>query len=188
MIYPILKGKVWCFMTVLPTIDLGLMAEHLSAHEGILNKLALYETKVTNTVLKEIIILQINVMQSHVKAMLALINPDHSGYVELPHLNEYNINGYWQVLKESGHFDNNKWIALESYNTAKSMSNENYISSLMMKNQNVRIIHAQMALQQFALQSKYAELIKEMGWAFVPYATVQEQINTYQHYQYILIQ
>jgi len=27
-----------------------------------------------------------------------------------------------------------------------------------------------------------------MGWSFVPYASMQEQVKTYQHYQYMLEQ
>lgn len=173
-------------MTVLPTVDLGLMAEHLSAHEGVINKLVLYEKMVTNAALKETLVLQASVMRNHVKVMLALINPQQNGYIEIPHLNEYNINCYPQVVKEQKGNPDNKWIALESHNTAKSMANENFSSALMMNNQNVRHLHVEMALQQFALQRKYAGLINKMGWAFVPYATVQEQVNTYHHYQHML--
>src|SRR5699024_9269135 len=153
-----------------------------------INKLLLYEMMVSNAALKGIIILHANVMRNHVKVMLALINPHQNGYVELPHLNEYSMNYYPQVPEEQKVNTNNKWIALETHNTAKSMSNENYISALMMKNQNVRNIHAEMALQQFTLQGKYADFIKRMGWSFVPNASIQDQINTYQHYQYMLEQ
>lgn len=175
-------------MTVLPAIDLGLMAEHLSAHKGVINKLSLYEKKVTDVALKEILNLQLNVMRNHVKVMLALINPYQHSYIELPHLNEYRMNYYPQVIEGQEDNADNRWIALESQNTAESMSNENYTSALMMKNQNVRKIHAEMALQQFTLQGRYADLIKGMGWSFVPYASMQEQVKTYQHYQYMLEQ
>lgn len=62
-------------MPTLPATDLGLMAEHLTAHKGIINKLEVYHEKVTNSKLKEIIALQTDMMRVHVKVMLALINP-----------------------------------------------------------------------------------------------------------------
>jgi len=146
-------------MTILPTIDLGLMAEHLSTLEGVINKLVLYETKVTNIALKEILVLQAKAMRNHVKVMLALINPHQNGYIQLQQLNEYTMNSHPHVLEgQEGNADN-KWIASESHNTAQSMSNENYISALTMKNQNIRNIHSEIALQQFTLQGKYTDLI-----------------------------
>ncbi len=66
------------------------------------------------------------------------------------------------------------------------MADNNFVSALMMKNPNVRYAHIEMALQQAALQERYGELIKRMGWAFVPHVSVQAQINTYQHFQHIL--
>src|SRR5699024_7868107 len=131
---------------------------------------------------------QLNVTRNPVKVMLALINPHQHAYIELPHLNEYRMNYYPQVLEGQEDNADNKWIALESHNTAESMSTENYISALLIKNNNVRKIHDEMAIQQVTLQGRYADLIKGMGWSFVPYASMQEQIKTFQHYQYMLEQ
>lgn len=173
-------------MTSLPSIDLGLMAEHLTAHEGIINKLELYQTIVTNTPLKDIIELHANIMHEHVRVMMALINPYQNEYVELAPINEYQMNNHMQIAREQGVGFRDKWIALEGHTTAKTMSNENYFSALMMKNQNVRTIHVQMALQQLEVQNKYEEFIEKMGWVFTPHASAQEQITTFQHYQHIL--
>lgn len=70
---------------------------------------------------------------------------------------------YNQYIEEYKTNVNNKWIALEAHTTAKCMSNENYVSALMMKDKNVRNAHVEMALQQLAVQEKYAVFIKEMG-------------------------
>ena len=35
-------------MTALPAVDLGIVAEHLTAHEGVINKLEVYQANVTN--------------------------------------------------------------------------------------------------------------------------------------------
>src|SRR5699024_11354190 len=98
-------------------------------------------------------------MRNHVKVMIALNNPYQHSYIELPHLNEYRMNYYPKVIEGQEDNADNRWIALESQNTAESMSNENYTSALMIKNQNLTNIHAEMALQQFTLQSRYALLI-----------------------------
>lgn len=175
-------------MASLPAVDLGIMAEHLSAHEGIINKLNVYHEKATNIELKEIIAFQGNMMRVHVKVMLALINPHINDYVEVPDLGAYSVNGYYQrVNKQWANYDN-KWIALEAHATAKLMSNENYMSAIMMKDKNVRNAHVEMALQQLEAQKRYAEFINRMGWAFVPHVSVQDQVNTYQHFQHMLNQ
>lgn len=166
-------------MPTLPATDLGLMAEHLTAHKGIINKLEVYHEKVTNSKLKEIIALQTDMMRVHVKVMLALINPYHEEYVEVPPLHTFRASYYPQAMVD---YDN-KWIALEAHTTAKTMSNTNYVSALMMKNTNVRNAHVEMALQQLAVMEKYAEFINQMGWAFVPHVSTQDQVNTYHHFQ-----
>ncbi|MFC7063571.1 spore coat protein [Halobacillus seohaensis] len=170
----------------LPSIDLGLMSEHLAAHEGIIHKLENYLSKVTSTELRETIDLQVNVMRAHVKVMLMLINPYLHEYVVVPPLSTHKSNHGPQANTMEQNLKN-KPIALEARSTAKSMANENFTSALFMKNHNVKQAHIEMALQQVTIQEKYNEYIKKMGWAFVPYASLQEQIHTYQNYQRMLI-
>lgn len=170
-------------MTTLPATDLGIMAEHLMAHEGVINKLVVYQVNVTNPVLKEIIVLQTEIMRAHVKVMLALINPQDSGYIEVPPLSDFARVDSQQDLEEQETDANTKWITLEAHTTAKCMAVDNFFSALMMKDKNVRNAHTEMALQQQAVQEKYASFIKEMGWGFVPHASVQEQVSTFQHFQ-----
>ncbi|WP_188206981.1 hypothetical protein [Alkalibacillus aidingensis] len=172
-------------MTSLPAIDLGLMAEHLSAHEGVINKLKAYKGTVTNKRLRDIIELQETTMRMHVWIMLGLINPEYNNYIEVPPLNAPFVRHY---SEKEGYENttNNKWIALEAHNTAKNMSNENYKSALMMQDTNVKNAHIEMALQQYQIKEKYAEIIKEMGWEFTPHTSEQEQINTYRNFQHLL--
>src|SRR5690625_5468491 len=87
-------------MNSLPAVDLGLMADHLIAHEGVINKLELYQTKVTNATLKEIIVSHTSVMRDHVRVMLALINPYLNEHLELTPINEYFRNFYMRIEKE----------------------------------------------------------------------------------------
>ncbi|UOR11690.1 hypothetical protein [Halobacillus amylolyticus] len=166
----------------LPATDLGLMAEHLAAHKGMINKLKRYYSTVSITALKKIISLQVNTMSAHVRVMLTLINPNHGGYVEVPPLH------YMKNSPSADAFDqnlgsDNKWIALEAHAAAKSMATTNFTSALLMKDTNVKYAHIEMALQQVTLQEMYAEVIKGREWSFVPHVSVDDQINTYQHYQ-----
>lgn len=81
-------------MKGLPANDIGLMAEHLSTHEGMINKLKIYHMNVKRLELKDTIDLQIKVMHAHVEVMLSLINPQNDDYVEVPDLRNSNLNNY----------------------------------------------------------------------------------------------
>lgn len=168
-------------MEGLPAVDIGLMAEHLSTHEGMINKLKIYRMNVKNVDLKDTIDLQIKVMRAHVEVMLSLINPQNDDYVEVPDLRISNLNNYQTAIDEHVGY-NDKWIALEAKASAKMMSGENYTSALMMKDDNVRNAHVEMALQQLEIQKKYSEFIKRMGWEFTPHVTTQTQEKTYLFY------
>jgi hypothetical protein len=83
-----------------------------------------------------------------------------NGYVEIPLLEAFTRNPYFQKPWGSD-------------------------IALMMKDPNARHAHIEMALQQAAVQERYSGVIKSMGWAFVPHVSVQDQINTYQHFQHV---
>src|SRR5699024_7351510 len=144
-----------------------------------------YHINTTNPDLKSIIALQINVMMSHVRVMLSLINPDNNEYVEVPDLNMYDVSNQRADGTGVNNY-NDKWIALEDHTCAKIMSNENYTSDILMKDRNVRNAHVEMAMQQLEIQKRYSEFINRMGWSFVPHADAQEQVKTYQHFQHLL--
>src|SRR5699024_9743814 len=130
-------------MSTLPSVDLGLMAEHLSTHEGLINKLKVYHINTTNPDLKSIIALKIHAMMSQIRVRVSLINPDNYEYVEVPDLNMYDVSN--QRADGTGvNKYNDKWIALEAHAGAKLMSNENYTSALLMKDRNVRNAHVEM--------------------------------------------
>ncbi|MFC3041562.1 hypothetical protein ACFOGI_15050 [Virgibacillus xinjiangensis] len=170
-------------MAMLPSVDLGLMAEHLKAHEGVISKLQFYQSQVDDNKLKKILELQENMMLAHVKVMLGLIHPYEQNYIEVPPLVFSNHHHDPVFNIPNSH---QKWIALEAKNTAKSMSNRNYVSALMMNNQNARNAHVEMALQQLAIQERLEAFINRMGWGFFPKATREEQIQTYQQFHHLL--
>ncbi|WP_163970972.1 hypothetical protein [Oceanobacillus halotolerans] len=171
--------------SLLPAVDLGLMSNHLSAHEGVISKLKAYQRIVTNPKLRDIIRIQENVMQTHVWVMLALINPDYSNYVEVPSLSNYGVHHH-SIGEQNKKSNDNKWIALEVRNTAKTMASTNYNSALMMQDLNVKNAHIEMALQQQQLQKMYDDFITNIGWEFVPHSSFQEQVNTYYHFKHLL--
>jgi len=156
------------------------LADHLTAHEGVINKLELNQSKVTNATLEDIIVSHMNVMRDHVRIMLALINPYQNEYVELSPIKEHLEFYYMQVAGEQNNNSQDKWIALDGHTTAKNMSNNNYVSALMMQDPYVRNMHVKMALQQFEMFDKYGEFITRMGWTFTPHVSIHEQLNTFQ--------
>ncbi|MCM3715453.1 hypothetical protein M3202_15385 [Alkalihalobacillus oceani] len=73
---------------ILPAIDVGLMAEHLSTHEGVLHKLEHDYHKVKNPVLQQVIAQQFRIMRAHIKVMLSLLDPNQHQWIHLPPLDE----------------------------------------------------------------------------------------------------
>ncbi|WP_053220128.1 hypothetical protein [Virgibacillus senegalensis] len=165
----------------LPAADLGIMAEHLSAHKGIIHKLNVYQRMVQSPQLKKIIRQQANAMQGHVHIMLAFIDPAYHEPIEVPPLYVFEEKGYenWQN-GEAG--ENDQWIALEVHSTAKQMADDNFSSALMMKDMAVRNAHVEMALQQTELLRRYDAFLEEMGWMYVPLSDIKSQQDTYRHF------
>lgn len=174
-------------MKIIPAADLGLMADHLSAHEGVINRLGLLRTKVSDDRLEALIALQINMMLAHVYVMLDLINPYHKQYVEVPSLNQVSNHPYSHQQNHMRYDSElqDRWIALDVRSTAKNMADQNYASALMMHNQNVRNAHVEMALQQLQLMEQYGGFIEGKGWSFTPQSSVKEQLETLQHFQHM---
>ncbi|WP_047984066.1 spore coat protein [Ornithinibacillus californiensis] len=171
-------------MKGLPAIDIGLMIEHLSTHEGMIKKLEIYRMKVRSEELKDTIDLQIKVMRAHVEVMLSLINPQNDDYVEVPDLRNASLNNYQTAIDEHVGY-NDKWIALEAKASTKMISGENYTAALMMKDNNVRNAHVEMALQQLEIQKKYSEFIKRMGWELTLGISNKKQELAYQFYNQV---
>lgn len=164
----------------LPAVDLGIMAEHLSTHEGVINKLKMYYSSVQNPMLKNILELNIHTLRNHVKTMLALIDPDQTHKVHLPEMKHFDFHMNAGNLSES-----EKNIAFEARSTAKLMGSDNFTSALMMKDPNVKNIHVQMAYQDVSMQMIYDHLIKHTHEEFIPTVSKEMQRMTLQHFKHV---
>ncbi|WP_421385045.1 hypothetical protein ACOJQI_09830 [Bacillus salacetis] len=164
----------------LPAIDLGLMAQHLAAHEGVIFKLKIYHQNVQNEALKKILRIHIETLKSHVAAMLLLIDPNRVQKVHLPDLKANIDEAIGNLLPWE------KNIALESRSTAKLMGTDNFNSAAMMKNDNVKSIHTKMSNQDIQLQRMYNKVIAAANADYVPMASLEEQWMTLQKYQHVI--
>lgn len=161
---------------ILKSIDLALMAEHLTTHKGVISKLQSYYCFVHNPVLKQLVQEQFLIMRNHVKVMLLLMDPALNEKVTVSALHQIQ-----PVEIPCQSFVNpmgDQAIALEARTTAKAMAHDNFSSALMMKAPNVREIHVQMALQQVSLQERYSDLLQSMGRDQAPSASLEEQRKT----------
>jgi hypothetical protein len=164
----------------LPAVDLGIMAEHLSTHEGVINRLKMYIKTVQNHMLKKILELHLIVLRNHVKTMLALIEPNRTHEVHLPEMNSLD----WDVgIGKLEEYE--KDIALDTRSTAKLMGSDNFNSALMMKDSNVKNIHLKMSYQDVNMQMMYDHLIKLTQGDFIPRVSAEMQRLTLQHYYHV---
>ncbi|MFE8699635.1 hypothetical protein ACFYKX_03240 [Cytobacillus sp. FJAT-54145] len=161
-------------------IDLGLMANHLKTHDAVITKLKRYYCSTNHPNLKEILALQIAVMESHVKVMLLLISPSHHGYVTVPTIEQIKP---FQATCQPNSSLSDQDIALEAHSTAKSQAGDNFSSALFMQNKNVKEAHFHMAYQQARILEWYGQFIKKMGWKVDPSVSDAERIKTIQQYQ-----
>ncbi len=164
----------------LPAVDLGIMAEHLNTHEGVIYRLKIYDQSLQNIVLKRIVELHLKTLRNHVKTMLALIDPNRTHTVHLPDLDSINWNVDIGTLEEY-----EKDIALDARSTAKLMGSDNFNSALMMKDSNVKNIHIKMSYQDISLQMMYDYLIKHTRGEFIPRVSNEMQRMTLQHFNYL---
>lgn len=166
---------------LLPIIDVGLMNEHLSTHEGLLGKLELYLIESSATYLNKIITIQQTLLKTHIQVMLELLNPSNEKWIELPSINlEKKLTFSWPVYSD---FDVlTKRITLELQSTAKSMAHTNFNAALMMKNKNVKHVHYQMAVQQATYMNFISAFVTEKDWAPSINATQATQRKVIEHF------
>jgi hypothetical protein len=164
----------------LPAVDIGIMAEHLSSHEGVINKLKMYYGSVNNPVLRKLLNLNINTLRNHVVVMLALIDPERNKEVHLPDMESYHLH-----ISEGKLTKLDKDIALEARAAAKLMGSNNFNSALMMKDINVKNIHLQMSYQDITMQMLYDNFLKGMNGEFVPKVSKEMQRLTLQKYLHV---
>lgn len=164
----------------LPAVDLGIMAEHLSTHEGVINRLKLYNKMIKNDMLKNLVEMHLEMLRTHVTTMLALIEADRTEKVHLPELGSINWDADVGTLVEY-----EKDIALDTRSTTKLMGSDNYNSALMMKDPSVKNIHLKMSYQNISLQVMYDHLLKLAHGEFIPRVSKEMQQMTLQHYNHV---
>lgn len=158
---------------MLKTVDVGLMANHLPAHNGVISRLELYMNYAKEQQLVQILQKQIGMMKHHVQVMNQLLNLNQNNNVVLPpipqnvplHTNELNKN-YFGI--------DDRDMALDAHFTATAMANDNFISATNMKNPQVKRIHIEMALQQSNIADQLGMLAQQLGWITHPNATNYE--------------
>jgi len=140
---------------ILPAIDVQLMNEHLTTHEGVLYKLRMYYYHAKHPILKQIIQKQYMVMMDHVRVMLELLDPSRTKEVQLAPIQVDLLPSSLEVPIAQ----QDKPVAIEGRATAQNMANMNFISALMMKDPKVKAIHKEMSLQQASLQELYSKFL-----------------------------
>lgn len=157
---------------MLKTVDVGLMANHLSAHQAIIKRLDIYLHHVQNQQIATILQKQIMTMKNHVHVMNQLLDPKQN-VASLPPI----PNGAGKVQDQvNANLDiSDKDIAGDAHFTASAMAKENFNSSENMKNQEVKKIHSEMALQQSTIAGMYEHVMNQQGWMSQPNASVSEQ-------------
>lgn len=165
----------------LPAVDLGIMAEHLPTHEGVISKLKIFNEIVENQELKKLIQLNIQMLREHVRAMLELIDPNRKREVKLAEMSDIQINTDKLKLSEQ-----EKEIILETRSGSKLMGSNNFNSALMMKDMNVKNIHIQMAYQDVRMQMLYNMVVEHVDADFTPRVSEEMQAKTHDKYKHIL--
>ncbi|MDC3414038.1 spore coat protein [Aquibacillus sp. 3ASR75-11] len=165
---------------MLKTVDVGLMANHLAAHKGIIKKLEFYAASTQNKQLSMLIEQQAGLMKNHVTTMNNLLNPNQMSQATLPPIpkaqgqNHANMSGSTSIgLKDPD-------IAMDAHFTATAMANDNFTSAMNMKDPQVKKIHIEMALQQSHIAEQLEMMGNQNGWMSHPSATSMEQTNAQQ--------
>ncbi|MBP3952884.1 hypothetical protein [Bacillus suaedae] len=161
---------------MLKTVDVGLMANHLSSHQGVIRRLELYTKLTKNQQLNQIFNQQIGAMKNHVQVMNMLLNPHQTNQqITVPPIPQ---NGMQMQQPQPTPADidiTDRDMALDAHFTATAMANDNFVSASSMKNIQVKHLHIEMAMQQFQLAEQHERLAEQMGWMTHPVATTTEQ-------------
>ncbi|KAA0545263.1 hypothetical protein FZW96_17945 [Bacillus sp. BGMRC 2118] len=167
---------------ILPAIDVQLMNEHLTTHEGVLYKLRIYYHHAKNPILKQIIQKQYMVMLDHVRVMLELLDPNRTKDAKLAPIQVDIVPSPLEGVIA----DQDKPLAIEGRATGQNMANTNFMSALMMKNPHVKSIHKEMALQQAKLQESYSRFLSIAFHEKPPMSSKEEQLSIIKDHQHIL--
>lgn len=158
---------------MLKTVDVGLMANHLPVHKALVKRLELYAKTARNPQLQLIIGQQIGTLKNHMQVMNLLLDPNQQ-HVTLPPIPQSQFHASPQFSGAQLGIEDQD-IALDGHFTAMGMANENFASSLNMKDPQVKHIHLEMGLQQAHIATQYEMLIQKLGWSTHPNAASAEQ-------------
>ncbi|MGG7620783.1 hypothetical protein [Bacillus coreaensis] len=168
---------------ILPTIDVQLMNEHLTTHEGVLYKLRIYYYHSKHPILKQIIQKQYMVMQDHIRVMLELLDPYRTNEVNLAPIQLDLL----PSSLEGPIAQQDKPVAIEGRSTGQNMANLNFISALMMKDPKVKAIHKEMSMQQAKLQEQYSRFISKAFNEKPPMSSIEQQQDIIKRNKHLLI-
>ncbi|MDT0163561.1 hypothetical protein [Bacillus sp. AG4(2022)] len=170
---------------LVPATDMGLIATHLSAHDGLIAKIKMHEKKVESEELKYVLNKKLDLLRSHVRLMMEMLDPAKSDFQEVPSLDEL-PSGNQPVGKVQNASQLDKHIALETKKAAESMALDNFISALKMQDPKVKHAHVQFALQEIEIIKDVTEILKEVGAEITPLGTEEEQQKIMRHFEHIL--
>src|SRR5699024_10010599 len=154
----------WGFKKMLKNVDVGLMVNHLSAHNAIIKRLDMYINHVQNQQIATIIQKQMMIMNNHVQVMKQLLDPKQSTVNLL--LIPTNV-GMVQHLNNNLDISDQD-IAVDAHFTASAMAKENFNSVENMKNRQVKKTSSEVALKQATIAEMYEELMNQLGWMSQP--------------------
>lgn len=169
---------------MLKTVDVGLMANHLSAHEGIIARLTLYSRATQNGHLSQLLQQQIGMMENHVRVMNQLLKQHNVSLPPIPNAEQHTQNRLGMQNVNLAMDD--RLLAFDAHFTAMAMANENFTSASSMKDPHVKQIHIEMALQQQQFAQQYEMMMDHYGWVTPPQATDAEIQTTDQQYNQYL--
>lgn len=168
---------------ILPAMDVQLMNEHLTTHEGVLYKLRMYYYHSKHPILKQIIQKQYMVMLDHVRVMLELLDPNRIKEVTLAPIQ---LDSFPSSV-EGPFAQQDKPVAIEGRATGQNMANINFISALMMKDPNVKNIHKEMSLQQAKLQKQYSKFLSKAFNEKPPMSSKEQQQDIIRRHKHLLM-
>lgn len=165
---------------MLKVIDVGLMSNHLNAHQGVIKRLELYTSHAKNQQLVHTLNQQIGAMKNHVNVMNQLLNTNNTNAVTLPPIPR----GIPTGISTGSSIDiglEDRDISFDAHFTANAMANDNFVSSSNMKDQQAKRLHNEMAMQESTIANQYEMLAQQLGWANPPNATKVEQTQAMNH-------
>lgn len=157
-------------------VDVGLMANHLAAHNPVIKRLEMYSTQTNNESILTILNKQIGIMRNHVQVMNLLLDPNQK-VVNLPPIPDETTNDN-QTSPIPNFQMGDKDLVMDAHFTSSAMAKENFNSSENMKNPQVKEMHREMAMQQSTITAWYEQIMEQMGWTNQPTASTKDQSET----------